>query len=141
MEILVTNVIDLMKWRKQEQATRWLYIRLLYFCLPSLHLLIGFAVRSLLPMSRCQLVSTEEARSRECGCAWHQLGTLHKYMVRPGLEDNWHVLKSSSSFTHHRAVLLWTCAQSNKIRHKVAWMPWLKYLPTCGPDVWSKHFR
>lgn len=45
---------------------------------PSLHLLAGFVVHSLLAVLVCQLASRKEGSSWEYGAAWYELRTISK---------------------------------------------------------------
>ena len=121
VEILVTYVIQSMKWGKSKQLARSTFA----YCIvlePSLPLLGSFAVQGLLAMSLCQSASMKDGSSQVYGSAWHQLRTLRKYLDMQDCGDYWHFLTSSSWSSHHPTVLLWTHAQSANICHKAAWL-------------------
>ena len=128
--MLVTNVIESMKWSESKQLAGYIFACCIALA-PSSPLLAGFGVQSLLAVSLCQLASTEDGNSWEYGCAWYQLRILSKKLGRGGWRDYWCFLTSSSCCSHRPTILLRTRVQSNNIRRNAAWLPVLSYLQAC----------
>ena len=85
-----------------------------------------------------QLASTEEGGLCEYNCAWHHLRTRCNNLGRRyrGYRSFLALLSCCSCCL---TVLLWTHAQSDNIRCKATWLPWLKYLLVCELAIigWS----
>ena len=106
-----------MKYWESKQLAGYIFACFIALA-PSLTLLAGFALQSLLALSLCQLASTKEGIFLEYSCAWQQLRTRHKNLVRQGWRY-YCFLTSFSCYSHRPIVPLWTRAQSDNIRHKV----------------------
>ena len=72
-----TNVIQSMKSSESKQLAGYIFTCCLALA-PSSPLLAVFAVQSLLAVSLCQLLSTEETSSWKYSCAWYHLRILRK---------------------------------------------------------------
>ena len=80
MAILVTNLIESMKWSENKQLAGYIFACCITLA-SILPLSAGFAAQSLLAVSLCQLAILESGSSGEYGCAWQQVKTLPKTWV------------------------------------------------------------